>query len=87
MNTFEPVQYHSPDGIFPAVIIGRGHKYLHVIVETPPLRIVKLPPTFERSMTPLALKDQPYPHPRLRRMFLKFGRKFGMSKSARKALR
>ena len=86
MNIFEPVEYHTDQGIFPAVIILRGHKRLHVIIETPPLRIKKVPLTDERLMTPLERKGAPYPIPRLKRLFLAFGRKFGMNKSVRRAL-
>ena len=86
--TLEPIRYHSEQGWIAGAIVARGRALLQcVFVEGSGLSITKLPLADERFMQPLEYRGQPYPENRARRHLRRMGRKFGITKAAKAALK
>lgn len=84
----EPIRYHSEQGWAAGVIVARGRSFLHCIfVDAAGLTLTKLPVYAERNMVPLEYKGTPYPPRRAAKHLRAMGRKFGITKSAKLALR
>ena len=79
----ELVTYRTDAGIKTAIALKPGRKWLPVIVIDSPMRVRKVPLSERRFMTPLA----DYPLRRAVRKYLAAGRRLGITKRARKALR
>jgi len=85
------ISFHTDDGsVRSAFIVKVGPKFASLVWaddRKPGVRINKVPHEQLRSSHPLLFKGQPYPLPRAKKMFRSMGRKFGITKGAKIALR
>jgi len=76
------IRYRTDEGVFTGLQVNEGTKYLQIILmDSRGLRIRKVAKTEGRYITPLE-----YPVKRAVRKFKSAGRRFGITKSARRAL-
>jgi hypothetical protein len=76
-------------GVVTAILLGRGRKYLRIIpIDSAGIKLVPgVLFSEERHMVQALYKGAPYPVKRAARRLLKFGKTFGITKSARTALK
>lgn len=83
----EIVRYQTDTGHTSALIIERGHKWMHIIpMESHVVRIRKVRLSEERNMSSLQYKGKPYPVDRAVRHFKRHAKNFGITKTAQRAL-
>lgn len=82
----ELVLWHTDVGQFPAVIVSRGRKRLHLITMFSGVGTRAVPLSEERYMTPLLHNGRPYPKTRLKRQLRNRGRTLGISITAKRAV-
>lgn len=81
------VNYHSDHNCATALVIKQTKTYLFIIqVEPFGLRVRKIPVADEKNFTELEYHGKPYPLKRAVRLYKKYGKKYGITKPARKAL-
>jgi hypothetical protein len=84
------VRYRFDDGVFTALLVNRGRKYLTLVPMTAygdtGMKTVKVPVTEERKLVPVYFHDRLYPVGRAVRAFKKAYRKFGGTKAVKQAL-
>ena len=86
--SIEPVRYRTDEGVYVALLVLRGTKYLHLIpMDSGGIKIIKVPLTEERYMKLLTKGANTYPLKRARKLFKRAGEVFGISEDAKKALR
>jgi hypothetical protein len=79
----QSVIYRSTTGVRPAVHLATGPKYITLVwMDAAGIRLHKLPRRDERYMTPTG-----YPVKKFARRLLQAGKRFGITKGARAALR
>jgi hypothetical protein len=85
------IKFHTDDGsVRCALIVKVGLKYTSLVWaddRTPGLRVNKVPHDHLRNAPPLLYKGKPYPLTRAKKLLRKMGRTFGITKSAKIALR
>ncbi len=85
------ISFHTTDGsVRAAMIVKVGQKYTSLVWtddRKPGVRINKVPHEHLRNSPPLLYKGKPYPLARAKKLFRKMGRTFGITKSAKIALR
>jgi hypothetical protein len=74
------------DGAFRSSVYAVGTKKLHVVYIDVPVRVVSVPKTEERYMTPLYIGNEPYPLERACREMLRAGETKGITQRARALL-
>ena len=81
------VSYHSSDNCATALVVKEARLYMYIIqVEASGLRIRKIPKTEARYFSDLEYKGKPYPVKRAVRLYKQYGKTYGITKAARKAL-
>jgi hypothetical protein len=82
----EPVNWY--DGQWRTAIIAKeGRKFMYVIVfDSGGVRLKRIKRTERRYMKPLMYKGKPYPIRRAVRRYRQFGRDYGITKGAYRAL-
>ena len=68
------------------LLFKRGHKMLHCLIISPPVRVVKLEKIEERYFTLLLLDGKPYPLRRALRRFKASGKNLGITDAAKAVL-
>lgn len=82
------VRYHTDNGYVAALKVVVGRKMIQLIpMDSAGIKIVKVPLEQERYMKPMELKGKPYPINRAKKLLRASGRRFGITKSAKLALR
>lgn len=77
------VRYFTTDGQFIALVVNEGRKWMHVILmDSAGIRVSRVKLTEAKWMEPID-----YPVKKAARKFLAAGRAFGITGSARKALK
>jgi hypothetical protein len=75
-------------GVVTAILLGRGRKYLRLIpIDSAGIKLTNVSFDEERHMVPAEFKGKPYPVKRAARSILKFGKTFGITKTAKAALK
>jgi len=77
-----PMSYRTDAGVVTALVLTPGRKWLPIITLGCPIKIRKVALAEQRFMTPLD-----YPVKRAVRKYIAAGRRLGITKGARKALR
>lgn len=84
----EVVRYHTDKGFVTCLKVAVGRKLIQIIpMDSSGIKIVKVPLAQERLMKPLELKGKPYPVKRAKKLLRASGRRFGITRSAKQALR
>ncbi len=79
------IQIHTDEGIRSGVLVTEGRKYLSFCwPDSAGIRVHKMPKS--TRYTELQKNGKPYPVNRAKRMLKSMGRKFGITKAARRAL-
>jgi len=87
MATIELKQYATESGVRTA-FVREQRKWIQVLImDGKNITVRKVPKSEARYMCELVYKRQPYPIKRALKTFRKFGRKHGMSRSAKIFLR
>jgi len=85
------ISFHTDDGSVRCAFIAKvGQKFTSLIWaddRTPGVRINKVPHEHLRNSPPVLYKGKPYPLARAKKAFRKMGRTFGITKTAKIALR
>lgn len=83
----EPITYHSDRGYRTGAIVSRGPKFLGVVLIKKPVRIHRIPVSEGEFMKPLMKNGAPYPPRRMAKKLRDAGKRFGITKAAKQALR
>ena len=84
----EVVKWRGDDGVRSAIIVNEGRKFISLIpIESGKVRIRKILLSEGRHLTPIKYKGKPYPLSRAIRIFKRHAKSFGITDSAKRALR
>lgn len=82
----EIVMYQSEDGFHPALTMQK-RKFLHVVMMGGILTVKRVPISEGRYMQPLLFNGKPYPRTRAAKIFRRYAKAHGITKSALRVLR